>query len=139
MRKTILFLSILLWLTACKNENPVMPPAAIQPTLSSIQTNVFNLKCAVAGCHVIGGIAPMSLAATDAFTNLVNVPSATYGTPRFLRVKPGIADSSTLYMKVTGSPLTGGAAARMPAGLGPLSNAEVSAIQTWINNGALNN
>ena len=134
------FASIFLWLTACQNENPIStPPSAVQPTLSSIQANIFNLKCATAGCHVPGGIAPMSLAALDAYASLVNVPSATYGTPRLLRVKPGVADSSTLYLKVIGSPITGGAAARMPAGLSPLSNVEVQAIRNWINNGALNN
>jgi len=140
----VLLLGLVGGIVACQKDppnslQPVPPSTAVQPMLSSIQTNVFALKCAVAGCHVTGGIAPMSLELGNAFNNLVNASSVAYGNPRLLRVKPNDALNSVLYLKIIGDPQIGGTQARMPLGLGPMSNAEVNAIQTWINNGALNN
>jgi len=73
----------------------------------------------------------MSLQAGQSFGTLVNQASA-YNRPR---VAPGNANNSALYLKVAGNTL----GAQMPLGGQPLSAAEVSAIQTWINNGAQNN
>ena len=116
---------------ACEHATPVtQPPVMLQPTLSSIQTNIFTLKCVNAGCHPGGG-APMSLRAGDSFGTLVNQPSA-YNRPR---VQPGNANNSALYLKVAGTTL----GAQMPPGRPPLNNDELNAIQTWINNGAQNN
>lgn len=109
---------------------PTAPPVQVQPTLSSIQANIFTPKCVNAGCHPGGG-APMSLQAGQSFGTLVNQPSA-YNRPR---VAPNNANNSALYLKVAGTTL----GAIMPLGRPPLSPAEVSAIQTWINNGAQNN
>ena len=59
----VVLLGLLVCFSACDKKTPVSsqqtPPAVVQPTLTSIQNNVFALKCAVAGCHVTGGIAPM--------------------------------------------------------------------------------
>ena len=116
---------------ACQHETPIiMQPQGIQPTLSSIQANIFTPKCVNAGCHPGGG-APMSLASGQSFGTLVNQASA-YNRPR---VQPGNANNSALYLKVSGNTL----GSTMPLGRPPLSPAEVSAIQTWINNGAQNN
>jgi hypothetical protein len=107
--------------------------------MASIQSNIFNLKCAVAGCHVTGGIGgnpPFSLASGLAYNNLVNAISA-YGNPRLFRVQPNNADSSSLYLKIIGDPITGGPNNRMPAGLGPMPANEINAIRGWINTGAL--
>jgi hypothetical protein len=139
----VLLLGLVSCWIACDQRNPTIaqqqPPAAVvQPTLSSIQNNIFALKCAVAGCHVTGGIAPMSLEPGNSFNTLVNANSA-YGNPLLLRVKPNDAANSVLYLKITGDARTGGPQARMPFGLGGMSTAEVNAIQTWINNGAPNN
>jgi hypothetical protein len=128
-------------LVACDKRTPTIaqqpPPATVvQPMLSSIQNNIFALKCAVAGCHVTGGIAPMSLEPGNSFNTLVNVNSA-YGNPLLLRVKPGDAANSVLYLKILGDARVGGTQARMPAGLGPMPIAEVNAIRDWINAGAL--
>jgi hypothetical protein len=119
---------------ACQHETlaPVQPPQGIQPTLSSIQANVFTPKCATAGCHVPGGTGPMSLQNGVSYTTLVNVNSA-YGR---LRVKPNDAANSVLYLKVTGA---AGVGPLMPSGRPPLTSDEINAIQTWINNGAQNN
>jgi len=138
----LLLCGLICCLAACDKQTPISlqqtPPVVIQPTLSSIQANIFALKCAVAGCHVTGGIAPMSLESGNAFAGLVNA-SSNYGTPRLLRVKANDAANSALYLKIIGDAQTGGAQARMPLGIGPMSSAEVSAIQMWINNGAVDN
>lgn len=120
-----------LMLVACQHETPILTqPQPIQPTLSSIQANIFTPKCVNAGCHPGGG-GPMSLANGQSFGTLVNQNSA-YNRPR---VQPGNANNSALYLKVAGTTL----GQIMPLGRPPLSAAEVTAIQTWINNGALNN
>jgi len=130
-------LALFLGLYACNQKSPMTPQAVVvQPALASIQANIFNLKCAVAGCHVVGGIAPFSLERGLAFNNLVYAGSA-YGNPRLMRVQPNNAMSSSLYLKILGDPQTGGSQARMPAGLGPMSMTEINAIRDWINNGAL--
>jgi len=106
----------------------------LQSTLSSIQANIFTPKCVNRGCHPGGG-APMSLASGQSFLNLVNRTSA-FG---LLRVSPGNANNSVLYLKVIGDPGVGGAASRMPLGFPALSKAETDTILSWINKGALNN
>lgn len=119
-------------IVACQHETPapMQPAQGVQPTLSSIQANIFTPKCVNAGCHPGGG-GPMSLANGQSFNTLVNQNSA-YNRPR---VQPGNANNSALYLKVAGTTL----GQIMPLGRPPLSAAEVSAIQTWINNGAQNN
>jgi len=115
---------------ACEHTVTAPTQVQVQPTLSSLQANIFTPKCVNAGCHPGGG-APMSLQAGQSFGTLVNQPSA-YNRPR---VAPGNANNSALYLKVAGTTL----GTRMPQGAQPLSANEISAIQTWINNGAQNN
>jgi hypothetical protein len=132
--RSMLFLCAVGVFLACDHTMPVMqqaPPANLQATLSSIQTNIFTPKCVNAGCHPGTGGGPMSLRAGDSFGTLVNVNSA-YGRPR---VAPGNANNSTLYLKVTGT----GDGQRMPVLGLPLSQAETDSIAAWINRGALNN
>ncbi len=131
-----LFLGLCGLMAGCNSNSPNQPPVTVQPTLASIQMNVFNLKCAVAGCHVTGGIAPFSLESGVAFNNLVFAASS-YGNPRLLRVKPNDAANSSLYLKLLGDPQVGGPQTRMPAGLGQMPIAEINAIRDWINAGAL--
>jgi hypothetical protein len=110
-----------------------MIPPTIQPTLSSIQFQVFTPKCAQSGCHA--GTAPqegLNLSAGQAHSHLVGVPSTQQ--PTFQRVNPGNATDSYLYMKITADPRTTGA--RMPEGGAALSAAEITAIRDWINDGA---
>ena len=51
-----------------------------------------------------------------------------------MRVKPGDAANSYLYMKITGDARIIGA--QMPLTGGALSAAEIAAIRDWINGGA---
>jgi hypothetical protein len=109
----------------------------IQPTLTSIQRNVFTPTCAVAGCHT-GPTGPnlpggMNLNSDNAsFASLVNVPSLQ--DPQLLRIAPGDADASYLIRKLEGTADTG---ATMPAGGTPLDPATIAAIRQWIDDGAM--
>jgi len=121
---------------ACEHELPNAqlppPPSGLRANLSSIQTNIFTPKCSNQGCHIGPGGGPMSLKAGDSFGSLVGRNSA-YGRPR---VAAGIANNSTLYLKVIGDNSVG---SRMPLVGGFLSQAETDSIKAWINRGAQNN
>jgi hypothetical protein len=111
----------------------------IQPTLQSIQTNVFTPLCA--GCHtgptsgtLPGGMNLTSVSASHA--SLVGVASIT--TPTVQRVSAGDANNSFLIHKLEGVIPGGGAVpgSRMPLGGQPLSPATIATIRQWINAGA---
>jgi len=108
----------------------------VQPTLSSIQENVFSTSCALSGCHA--GPNPqqgMNLSAGQAHENLVNVRSNER--PSLFRVNPGAPDDSYLVHKIEGrSSIVG---ERMPLGGERLSQEKIDAIRTWIENGAPEN
>lgn len=119
---------------ACEHADPVgAGEDGVRPTLSSIQENVFSTSCALSGCHA--GPNPqqgMNLSAGRAHQNLVNVRSNER--PALLRVDPGAPDSSYLVHKIEGrSSIVG---ERMPFGQEPLSQEEINALRTWIENGA---
>lgn len=112
--------------------------AGLQPSLDSIQANVFTPTCATAGCHTgpAGGGLPAGLDLSDAdasFASLVNVVSL-QDAPT-LRVEPSNADASFLIHKLEGTqgPSAGG---RMPAFGPPLDQATIDIIRNWIDNGA---
>ena len=108
------------------------PPGGLQPTLDSIQTNVFNVNCAVSGCHGGAG-AQYGLRLDPGFSagNLINVPS-----PRdsnLIRVVPGDPDASFMIQKLQGTQTLGD---RMPDGGPYLTTAQVNVIRQWIQDGA---
>lgn len=74
----------------------------------------------------------MNLSAGQAHENLVDVPSNER--PELLRVEPGAPEDSYLIHKVEGrSSIVG---QQMPLGQEPLSQDEIDAIRTWIEDGA---
>jgi hypothetical protein len=105
-----------------------------QPTLASIQTDVFAPRCS--GCH--NGAGPglpgaMNLT-TAAASHAALVGVASIEQPGLQRVAPGDPDSSYLIRKLEGGPNIAGA--RMPL-LGPtLDQPAIDAIRLWIANGA---
>jgi hypothetical protein len=106
----------------------------LQPTLQSIQTNIFSPICAQAGCHVGAG-APQGLmldSVDNSFQDLVGVASVEL--PAILRVDPGNPDNSYLVHKIEGRPTILGA--QMPPNQPALSGSQITAIRTWIQNGA---
>jgi hypothetical protein len=120
-----------------QNGQPItganMPSGPIQPTLESIEENVFTPICSK--CH-IGAGAPegLQLDAAHAYNNLVGVPSAEE--PSFQRIDPGNPNSSYLILKIENAMgIEGG---QMPLGEQPLTQATMAAIVQWVANGAPN-
>ena len=106
--------------------------AGIQPTLQSIQDNVFSPSCS--GCHTGGGASlPSSMNLTSSAASrvaLVNVMSSETGLQRVL---PGNANNSYLIQKLEGTQSSG---ARMPFGGPFLDTATIAVIRQWIDSGA---
>lgn len=112
------------------------PEDPIEPTLSSIQANVFSTSCALSGCHA--GSSPqqgLNLSAGQARQNLVNVQSRER--PALDRVEPGSPDDSYLIHKVEGR--SGIVGQRMPLGQPRLSEEKIDALREWIAQGAPDN
>ena len=110
------------------------PVTGLQPTLASIQDNVFSVSCAIPSCHG-GGNVQYGLRLDPGFSagNLINVPS-----PRnanLIRVVPGDPDASFLIQKLQGA--DGLLGDRMPDGGPYLTTATINVIRQWIQNGAL--
>ena len=106
----------------------------LQPTLQSIQANIFGPICAQAGCHV-GGSAQQGLmldSVANSFQDLVGIASTE--APSLLRVDPGNPDSSYLVHKIEGRSTIVGA--QMPLNQPGLSGPQITAIRSWIQNGA---
>ncbi len=108
----------------------------LQPSLTSIQNNIFMPTCSVAGCHS-GPPGPnlpsgMDLSSTGAsFSSLINI--ASIQVPTTLRVAVGDADNSYLIHKLEGTAAVG---ARMPKDGPFLDQATIDVIRLWIDSGA---
>jgi len=108
----------------------------LQPSLASIQNNVFTPTCSVVGCHS-GPQGPnlpsgLDLSSSNAsFSSLIN--SVSVQEPAILRVAVGDADNSYLIQKLEGTAAQG---SRMPQG-GPFLDQEtIDVIRLWIDAGA---
>ena len=138
MRKFSLFrliVPIILTVSGCTRDDAAyLPPVEpIGSSANSVQ-QLFDARCAGATCH-IGATVPggdLDLSAMQAAANLINVPASEV--PTQLRIKPGQPSQSYLLCKVDPacSPIVG---ARMPLGT-LLTTAEVTALRTWISQGA---
>src|SRR5215471_5847848 len=110
---------------------PTQPPiTGLQPTLASIQDNVFTPICT--RCHT-GSNAPQGLALDAGVSagNLINV--AVPRDPSQVRVLPGDPDHSFLIHKLEGTQSIG---QRMPLGGPFLDQTSIDDIRQWITNGA---
>lgn len=130
---------LLLALAACGGGGedeapPAPPPAGLQPTLASIQANVFTPSCAKSACHT--GMFPQALLNLDPGSSwgaLVNIVSSQDMTR--IRVIPMNPDGSLLIQKLEGTAMLGG---QMPADGPPfLQQATINVIRQWIQDGAL--
>lgn len=91
--------------------------------------DVFESHCAISGCHSgIDARAGLDLSEDFIPASLINVASE--GKPGMLRVKPADPVNSYLIMKVKGG--QGIAGERMPKRGTPLTPAEISTLETWI-------
>jgi len=108
--------------------------ATIEPTLASIQDNVFTPTCGITGCH--GSIATQAglvLVSGSSYSSLVNVPSSQFS--GLVRVIPSDPNNSLIIQKLEGAPNVG---FRMPWGGPYLSQSTIDVIRQWIANGAPN-
>ena len=111
--------------------------AGIQPTLESIQNNVFTPICSACHTGPVSGMesdlpSGMDLSdVTASFNNLVNV--ASLEVPALLRVDPGDPDNSYLIHKLEGTQAVG---AQMPDGGPFLPQETIDVIRDWIQQGA---
>ena len=116
------------------SNNPAggtLPPiTGLQPTLASIQDNVFTPICTK--CHTGAG-APQGLALDPGASagNLINVPAPR--DPSQIRVIPGNPDGSLLIHKLEGTQTLG---QRMPLGGPFLDQSTINVIRQWITAGA---
>lgn len=113
-------------------STPPAPGTPLEPTLASIQANIFSTSCAVSGCHGGAGAQQgMRLDPGFAFGNLVcvHVPRD----PSRVRVIPGDPDDSFIIQKLEGTQTLGD---RMPDGGPYLPQSTIDVIREWIANGA---
>ena len=120
------------------------PTPNLEPTLSSIQTNIFSNtdssgRLACIGCHSDAGRIPagnLVLLEGRSYTQLVG--RASTGKPGATLVIPGDPDNSYLVKKLEAAPDIVGQ--RMPRNNGPfLTEGQMLVIRQWIQDGAPNN
>lgn len=146
IRLRALLLALCLLVTACDEGLPsiVGPTPGLQPTLSSIQREIFDStdssgRVLCAACHTDAeGRRPsggLSLRGETAYANLVGVVST--GKPGAFRVVAGDPENSYLVHKIEGR--TDIVGVRMPRGSGPfLTQGQIQVIKRWIELGARN-
>ncbi len=108
------------------------PPSGLQPTLASIQANVFTPSCAKSTCHT--GSTPqagLNLDPNSSWGALVNIVSSQDMTR--IRVVPMDSSGSLLIQKLEGTAMLG---AQMPADGNYLQQATINVIRQWIDDGA---
>ena len=128
-------------ITAVCCKSPV-DSTPVDPTLSSIQANIFNKSCTTSSCHSANYHASaMSLVSGQAYATLIGItPENDVAAKKgWKRVVPGYPDSSFLYIKVHGPDEDNGEGDQMPQEVGALTAAQIDAVRQWIANGAKNN
>lgn len=145
-KKSVLFGLLFLIASACgggsssdDTDEDADDDGGIEPTLSSIQENIFTPTCARSGCHsATSASGGLSLAEGDSFGELVGTASSEV--PTLDRVEAGDPDNSYLLHKLRGTAGdVGGTDTQMPLNGSALSEDEIEAIEEWITNGAENN
>lgn len=130
----LLAAGVLLFGGGCGKKNPSSNNSVpLEATLSSIQVNIFDERCAFSGCHAAPDAAEgLNLEPGRSFTNLVNVLSRQNA--NLMRVLPFAPDQSYLVHKLEGVNI--GGTARMPRSGAPLSTEEINVVRKWIEEGA---
>ncbi|MFM7671972.1 MAG: hypothetical protein ACKO6Q_05190 [Bacteroidota bacterium] len=122
-------------------------PDSGRPDFDIIQEQILTPTCATSGCHASTSDASFAqhglvLAAGQSFDQLVNQQpmNAAAIASNYKLVKPGDADASFLYHKITCTAshhsATGNYGSQMPLGGQVLSKGQVEFIRRWINAGA---
>ena len=120
------------------------PTPNLEPTFSSIQTNIFNMtdssgRLACIQCHTDAGRTPSgNLVLLEGRSYQQIVGRGSTGKPGATLVIPGDAENSYIIHKLEGSADIVGQ--RMPRGNGPfLTEGQILVIRQWIKDGAPNN
>jgi hypothetical protein len=117
-------------------------PQVLSSKFSDIQKQTFNGSCATSGCHdaSVQPQALLCLTPDSCYSQLMNHEiQAIQGTRRFTRlVVPGNPDSSFLMYKLTLQSPSIEYGDPMPARASRLPDDQITAIKTWILNGAKN-
>tara|TARA_Y100000590_G_scaffold298319_1_gene336324 strand:+ start:6877 stop:7245 length:369 start_codon:yes stop_codon:yes gene_type:complete len=114
------------------SEPKEVPPDGSSVFADDIQP-IFDISCALSGCHVSSALRPPDLRDGQSYLEIVDVESSGFAPLKL--VKPTKPEESVIYLKILGDQSTG---SRMPPG-GTLSDASILAIRTWIEAGAKNN
>ncbi len=112
----------------------------VEPTLSSIQSKIFNSSCALASCHNSSSAqGDLALNEGNTFDQLINIAAdnVVAAAAGKKRVIPGDPDNSFLIQKLEGP--GSGEGDRMPQSNSSLSQEEIDVIRQWIEQGALDN
>jgi hypothetical protein len=125
-----------------KLEDLTGPTPNLQPTLSSIQREIFDTtdsagRQACTNCHTDAGRTPpagMNLRSGMAYNSLVGAASS--GKPGAIRVIPGDPENSYIIHKLEGRADIVGT--RMPRGNSFLTDGQLLVIKRWIQLGAPN-
>jgi len=142
---TMVMVAALAWAGCDESLSSITGPTPnLEPTFSSIQTNIFNQsdssgRLACIQCHTDVGRNPaggLVLLEGRSYQQLVG--RASTGKPSATRVIPNDADNSYLVHKLEGT--AGIVGDRMPRGNGPfLTEGQMLVIRQWIKDGAPNN
>ncbi len=112
---------------------PAVPgPVDPSATFTRVQRELFDVSCALAGCHA--GSAPqagMDLAAGRAYGNIVGVRSTERGDLN--RIEPFSPDACYMVKKLRGDPDIIGSP--MPL-VGSITRAQLDLLENWILRGA---
>ena len=120
------------------------PTPGLEPTLSSIQREIFNVtdssgRLACIGCHTDSGrVPPNNLVLLEGRSYQQLVGRAAFGKPGATLVTPGDPENSYIIKKLEGAAEIVGL--RMPRNNGPfLTEGQILVIRKWIQDGAANN
>lgn len=136
----ILFITALtlVFIVSCSEDSTTEPaptPAIQTPAarLSDIQVKVFNVTCALSGCHgATNNQAGLLLTDGNSYSELVNVQGEVF--TNYTRVIPDSSAQSLIIKLIKGE-----LSPRMPLDEDPLPAVVIDSIAKWIDNGALNN
>jgi len=136
----ILFISVLTlaFIVSCSEDSTTEPtPTTIIQTptakLSDIQVKVFNITCALSGCHgATNNQAGLLLTDGNSYSELVNAQGEVF--TNYTRVIPDSSAQSLIIKLIKGE-----LSPRMPLDRDILPAAVIDSIAKWIDNGALNN
>ncbi|MEE2756900.1 MAG: hypothetical protein VYA30_09575 [Myxococcota bacterium] len=107
-----------------------------QPVLADVQKLVFDKACSTQGCHDVSAAGQLDLSDEETSRDsLLDIPATnTAARARgYIRVEPGLLETSFLYQKVTVPGL--GEGAPMPIE-GALTEPYIQLIERWIAQGA---